>query len=109
MAHDLRPVRLVRWFLPSLFLVLAIVWIAMNQQTLTDADHKTQTTAKDSLGQWRYTAQGWRKDVERPDQEIDEDERTIRWTVHPLAVATLQLLLSIGALIAFDPDTRRDK
>ena len=91
--------RLIGWLL---LLLVVFAWVASEVPLRGDSPQPSPEVA------WRRTADGW--------------EKTARWhnepavrrpALHPMVVALLQMLLALGALIAFsrnDSDTaRREK
>lgn len=58
----------------------------------------TSTNAPATLGKWRRTPVGWTSTYEQPVRTTDPNAAHL---IHPAVVATLQTLLSVGALLSF--------
>ncbi len=52
---------------------------------------------------WRRTAQGWEKTTDWQAVPVISPEWTHAGSIHPALVASLQLLISLGELVAWSP------
>jgi len=99
----------VRWFIPILILLALVTWFGATIEstsfsTPADLDWRGQFDREQNA--WRQTAQGW----QRADSwRFEESEIPVLLgaQVHPMVIAMLQLLISLGALLAYPCTERR--
>ncbi len=73
--------------------------------TLIVAQHNWDLLAQDLTG-WRQTSIGW---IHFPATKAVVNDVEQPPTVHPLVIGLLQLLMSVGALLAFTPSKQLNR
>jgi len=97
--------------------LLLVLTIALVLKHSADSHCATQQPTPgmdelESIGQpvgdsgWRRTAQGWRKTSGWPALRAAHQPYPASTRLHPLVVAALQVLVSVGALVYFTEDVR---
>jgi hypothetical protein len=94
----------VRWIIGILSTVIVLGWIACQidiQEVFNTDSHVVQTV-------WRHTAAGWEKVSALSGLKFSPSAVTDVWNSHPhpVIIASLVALLSLMALVAFNPAKR---
>ena len=95
----------VRWIIGIIAVVIVLGWVAYQidiSEVITD-NHVVQTV-------WRHTANGWEKVSALSGLKFQPSAITDVWNTHPhpVVIASLVAMLSLMALIAFNPAKRPD-
>lgn len=89
-----------RYLIPLIFLSLAL-WLPEAARPFSEA--RGDSNADRRSTEWRRTAQGWEDASRWQLESLPHPYPTPATAVHPLVVASLELLISIGALVIASP------
>jgi hypothetical protein len=94
-------------FTATLLVLSALFYIACNMDSgLPEISQMTSRISEASHDTWRRTAQGWEKSTDWQHVPVISPEWIHAGSIHPALVASLQLLISLGALVAWNPAPR---
>ena len=94
----------MRWIIGILAVVIVLAWVGYQMdisEAINTDSHVVQTV-------WRHTANGWEKVSALSGLKFQPSAITDFWDTHPhpLVIASLVAMLSLMALVAFNPARR---